>query len=72
MTEISQCKIIQDTGIMTAPHNKSGWKGPLEARWSNSLFTAEPTFSPAPKLDRVAQDLVRSSTDYLQGGGSIS
>lgn len=59
---------------MTAPYNKSGWKGPLEASWSNSLFTAEPTstFNPAPKLDQVARDLVCSSTNHLQGWGSLS
>lgn len=59
---------------MSAPYNRSGWKGPLETSWSNSLVTAEPTstFSPAPKLDQMAQDLVCSSNDYLQGGGSLS
>lgn len=49
---------------MTASDNKSGWKGPLEASCSNSLFTAEPasTSSLAPKLDHMAWDLACSST----------
>lgn len=51
---------------MSAPYNKSGWKGPLEAS------RAKLTFSPAPKLDQVAQNPVCSSTNYLQGGGSLS
>lgn len=46
---------------MSAPYNKSGWKGPLEAS------RAKLTFSPAPKLDQVAQNPVCSSTISKEG-----